>query len=177
MECIESSQVLVRKEQPGKPSQHHAIDMLVVCPFKREGRGPNGSPFTINNFRQFLFSRNVFSAGPPATQRSRTLGPRSLCCHATWICDTVRLNGIHLPLPHLWRRDFVCEHHSKPIEFVLKIREIRVLPHVDTRVFRRNNSLDYGWMSSCSASVSPPCGHTSTPFKATEDHQQINFFA
>lgn len=82
---------------------------------------------------------------------------------------------LRLCCDQMGHRSFVCEHHSKPIEFVLKIREIRVLPHGDTRVFRRNNSLDYGWMSSCSASVSPPCGHTSTPFKATEDHQQINF--
>jgi hypothetical protein len=49
---------------------------------------------------------------------------------------------LRLCCDQMGHRSFVCEHHSKPIEFVLKIREIRVLPHVDTRVFRRNNSLD-----------------------------------
>lgn len=37
---------------------------------------------------------------------------------------------------------FVCEHRSQSIEFVLKIRVIHALPHVDVRAFRWNNSRD-----------------------------------
>jgi hypothetical protein len=33
MEWIESSQVLVRKEKTGKPSQNQAIDILIFSPF------------------------------------------------------------------------------------------------------------------------------------------------
>jgi len=37
---------------------------------------------------------------------------------------------------------FVCEHRSSSIEFVLKIRVIRALPHMDVQAFRWNNSRD-----------------------------------
>ncbi len=49
--------------------------------------------------------------------------------------------GFRLCRDEMGHHGFMCEHCTKPIEFVLKIRVIRVLPHGDIRVFRRNNSL------------------------------------
>lgn len=38
------------------------------------------------------------------------------------------------------RHSFMCEHCTKSIQFVLKLRVIRVLPRGGVRAFRRNNS-------------------------------------
>lgn len=57
MECIETSQVLVRKEKTGKPSRFQAIDIIGHFELLRRGswvRGPAGSPRAGRGLSQIL---------------------------------------------------------------------------------------------------------------------------